>query len=91
MPTPRIKRSGADAVHHPSTQRQHECKREKITARDPLNRRKGTLQRYSEARKGDIDNGGIQLSEKGTEHSNGTDLPNRWIEPVGVTMCIIFI
>lgn len=58
----------------------------RLAARDPLNRRKAGAERDGDAGKGRIDDVGIQLRQKGTEHCDGTYLPNQWIEPVGVTM-----
>lgn len=51
-----------------------------------MDRRKAVVERDGKAGKGNIDDGGIQLGQKGTEHDNGADLPNQWIEPVRITM-----
>src|SRR5579862_910516 len=86
--TPQIKRFCSKLPDEPAIQREHESQRQKVAARDPLNGCKTALQINGQAGEGDVDHSCIDLSHEGPKHSDSSDLPDQWIEPIELILGI---
>src|ERR1700733_6200870 len=80
--TPQIERFCSKLPDEPAIQREHESQRQKVAARDPLNGGKTAVQINGQAGEGDVHHSCIALSHEGPKHSDSSDLPDQWIEPI---------